>query len=85
VILYFFYKNILFTLCHFIYIFISASSGRTVHDDWYISFYNLFFTALPLMVRALFETDIDLPRRSNDAEVKKKRKKFPKLYAVGQT
>jgi phospholipid-transporting ATPase len=83
-ILYFFYKNFLFTFCHFIYSFFTASSGRTVHDDWYISFYNLFFTALPLMIRALFETDIDLPRRSNDPEVKRKRKEFTKLYAVGQ-
>jgi phospholipid-transporting ATPase len=82
-ILYFFYKNFLFTFCQFLYCFFCASSGRTVHDDWYISFYNLFFTALPLLVRALHETDYKLPRRG-DAEKANIRRMFPSLYAVGQ-
>ncbi len=54
-ILYFFYKNIVFTLPQVFYAFAAAFSGVTVYDSWYISFYNLFFTSLPLMVKALFD------------------------------
>ncbi|CDW77273.1 phospholipid-translocating p-type flippase family [Stylonychia lemnae] len=49
-ILYFFYKNIVFTLPQVFYAFIAAYSGQTIYDDWYITFYNLFFTSLPLMI-----------------------------------
>jgi len=58
-ILYFFYKNIVFTLPQVFYSFLNAYSGQTVYDDFYISFYNMFFTALPLMVKALFEQDVN--------------------------
>jgi magnesium-transporting ATPase (P-type) len=30
----------------------------TLYDDWYVSLYNILFTALPLTVKALFEKDI---------------------------
>ena len=33
-------------------------SGQTIIDDWYISFYNLIFTALPLGARALLDIDL---------------------------
>jgi len=50
-----------------------------VYDDWYISFYNLFFTSFPLMVRALFDQDINTRKDGNEY------KKFlPKLYYMGQ-
>ena len=58
-IIYFFYKNMIFTIPHFFFSFLCASSGQTIFDDWYISFYNLFFTALPLIMRAVFEQDVD--------------------------
>ncbi len=51
-ILYFFYKNFVFTLVQFVYGFYTNFSGQTIIDDWYISFYNLIFTALPLGARA---------------------------------
>lgn len=54
-ILYFFYKNIVFTLPQMFYAFINAYSGQTIYDDWYISFYNLFFTSLPLGMKAIFD------------------------------
>lgn len=54
-ILYFFYKNFIFTLPQVYFSFYTGFSGQTVFDDWNLSFYNMFFTALPLMVRALFE------------------------------
>ena len=57
-ILYFFYKNFVFTLVQFIYGFYTNFSGQTVIDDWYITFYNLIFTALPLGARALLDYDL---------------------------
>ena len=57
-ILYFFYKNFVFTLVQFIYGFYTNFSGQTIIDDWYISFYNLIFTSLPLGARALLDFDL---------------------------
>ena len=74
-ILYFFYKNFVFTLIQFFYGFYTNFSGQTIIDDWYISFYNLIFTALPLGVRALL--DIDL--RPEDGIIVQKM--MPFLYA----
>jgi len=58
-ILYFFYKNMIFTIPQFFFAFYSAYSAQTFFDDWYITFYNLFFTALPLIIRATFDQDIN--------------------------
>jgi phospholipid-transporting ATPase len=58
-ILYFFYKNMLFTVPQFIFAFFSAYSGQSFFDDWYISLYNLIFTSLPLVIRAILEQDIN--------------------------
>jgi magnesium-transporting ATPase (P-type) len=57
-ILYFFYKNFVFTLMHFYYAFYNNFSGQTIYDDWYITLFNLIFTSLPLMIRAVFDHDI---------------------------
>ena len=78
-ILYFFYKNFYFTLIQFIYGFYTNFSGQTIIDDWYISFYNLIFTALPLGARALLDIDI----RPEDGEIVKKLSPF--LYGELKT
>ena len=57
-ILYFFYKNMLFTVPQFIFAFYCGFSGQTIFDDIYIALYNLIFTSLPLVIRAIFEQDI---------------------------
>lgn len=57
-VLYFFYKNFIFTFPHLFYAFYCGYSGYPIFDDYYISFYNLFFTALPVMVRAVIEIDL---------------------------
>jgi magnesium-transporting ATPase (P-type) len=92
-ILYFFYKNMLFTVPQFYFAFFSSFTGQTVFDDWYISLYNLIFTALPLIIRAIFEQDVNykvlikkkLPNLKDyiveDAYLKNQ---FPKIYATGQ-
>ena len=59
-ILYFFFKNFVFTLIQFYFSFFCLGSGQTFVDDWYITFYNLIFTALPLCISALTDSDIDI-------------------------
>ncbi len=58
-ILYFFYKNMLFTLPQFIAAFFNGFSGQTIFDDIYITLYNLLFTAMPLLIRAVLEQDVN--------------------------
>jgi len=67
-ILYFFYKNFVFTMIQFYYSLYCLGSGQTFVDDWYITCYNLIFTALPLCVAALTDSDINL----NGGKVTKK-------------
>jgi phospholipid-transporting ATPase len=57
-ILYFFYKNMLFTLPQFLFAFYSGYSAQTIFEDNYVTLYNLAFTGLPLVIRALFEQDV---------------------------
>ena len=72
-ILYFFFKNFVFTMSQFYFAFFCLGSGQTFIDDWYITCYNLIFTAIPLCVSALTDTDIDL----NDNKLSKN---LPLLY-----
>ena len=58
-ILYFFYKNMLFTLPQFISAFFNGFSGQTIFDDIYITLYNLVFTAMPLLIRAVLQQDVN--------------------------
>lgn len=58
-ILYFFYKNIIFTVPRLVFGFYSAFSTQRVFDDVYVALYNAVFTALPLVVRAVLEQDIN--------------------------
>ena len=67
-ILYFFYKNFIFTMTQFYFSFLCLASGQTIVDDWYITCYNLVFTALPLCIRAVTDSDINL----NDKKITKK-------------
>ena len=51
-IIYFFYKNFVFTIVHFYFAFHCLNSGQTIIDDWFISLYNLVFTSVPLCILA---------------------------------
>ena len=73
-IIYFFYKNFVFTMTQFFFAFHNIASGQTLMDDWYITCYNLVFTAFPLCVVAL--TDIGV--KEEDSEECKK--SMPLLY-----
>ena len=64
-ILYFFYKNFLFTITHFFFAFKCLSSGQTIIDDWFITVFNIIFTSLPLGVQACSDFDV----REEDGEI----------------
>ena len=64
-IIYFFYKNFIFSFCQFYYSTRYLASGQTIIDDWYITCYNLIFTSIPLGVRALTDSDIDFDDKKN--------------------
>jgi magnesium-transporting ATPase (P-type) len=54
-ILYFFYKNMVFTVPQFMYAYINGFSGQSIYDDFYITCYNMIFTAMPLLVKGIFD------------------------------
>lgn len=56
-VLYFFYKNLVFTLIQAWFAVQSGYSGQTIYDDWNISLFNMIFTSLPLLAKALFDQD----------------------------
>jgi len=49
----------LFTLPQFIFAFFNGFSGQTIFDDIYLTLYNLIFTAMPLLIRAVLEQDVN--------------------------
>ena len=57
-IIYFFYKNFVFTIIHFLFGFINDFSGQTIIDDWYITLYNLLFTSIPLAGRCILDYSV---------------------------
>ncbi|XP_053181068.1 phospholipid-transporting ATPase ID-like [Scomber japonicus] len=71
---YFFYKNFTFTLVHFWYAFFCGFSAQTVYDEWFITLYNLVYTALPVLGMSLFDQDVSDVWSFQ----------HPKLYTPGQ-
>ena len=67
-ILYFFFKNFVFTMTQFYFTFLCLGSGQTFIDDWYITCYNLIFTSIPIGISSLTDSDINL----NDTRIAKK-------------
>jgi magnesium-transporting ATPase (P-type) len=59
--------------------YINGYSGQSIYDDFFITFYNLAFTAFPLGAKAVWDQDINPV--TDGAEY---RKFMPKLYYVGQ-
>ena len=59
-VIYFFYKNFVFTIIHFFYGFINDFSGQTIIEDWFISLFNLIFTSIPLAARGILDISLKL-------------------------
>lgn len=55
----FIYKNIMFTFPQVIYGFYSLFSAQSIHDDLYVIFYNLLFTALVVAYVGVLDRDIN--------------------------
>lgn len=52
---YFFYKNVAFITAQLFYMFFSAFSQQSLFDSFYLMFYNITFTSLPIFLYSLFE------------------------------
>jgi magnesium-transporting ATPase (P-type) len=55
---YFFYKNIIYTI---VQIFFSANngfSGQNLFPEWFLTMFNMAFTCLPLMFKAVVDMDV---------------------------
>lgn len=70
---YFFYKNFAFTLCHFWFAFFCGFSAQTLYDPAFISFYNVFYTSLPVLALGIFDQDVS----------DKNSLRYPKLFSPG--
>eukprot|EP00005_Dracoamoeba_jomungandri_P010597 CAMPEP_0174264884 /NCGR_PEP_ID=MMETSP0439-20130205/24372_1 /TAXON_ID=0 /ORGANISM="Stereomyxa ramosa, Strain Chinc5" /LENGTH=1290 /DNA_ID=CAMNT_0015351035 /DNA_START=137 /DNA_END=4006 /DNA_ORIENTATION=+ len=71
--LYSFYKNVLFALPNFWLGFYSGFSAQTLFDSWAVSVYNILFTGLPILMVAIFD------RPTSKAQIHR----FPRLYERG--
>ncbi|XP_072972550.1 probable phospholipid-transporting ATPase 8 [Typha angustifolia] len=55
---YFFYKNITFGFTLFWFEAHAFFSGQPAYNDWYISFYSVAFTSLPVIALGVFDKDV---------------------------
>ncbi|XP_059451460.1 probable phospholipid-transporting ATPase 8 [Corylus avellana] len=55
---YFFYKNIAFGFTLFWFEAYASFSGQPAYNDWYMSFFNVFFTSLPVIALGVFDQDV---------------------------
>ncbi|XP_030057241.1 phospholipid-transporting ATPase VA [Microcaecilia unicolor] len=57
-VLYFFYKNSMFVTLLFWYQFYCGFSGSSMIDQWYLIFFNLFFSSLPQLITGVLDKDV---------------------------
>eukprot|EP00736_Rhodelphis_marinus_P010259 Rmarinus@m.19244 len=55
---YSFYKNLCLAFSPLLYSAYNNLSGTTIHDQWIMASYNMFFTSLPPLVLGIFEKDL---------------------------
>lgn len=55
---YFFYKASLFVFSIFVYNALTMFSGTTIFSDWYITLYQVLFTALPVIAVGVLDQDV---------------------------
>lgn len=72
-VIYMFFKNMLFVMPQFWYGFDSAFSGQTLYETWLYQLYNIVFTSFPVIIYAIFDTQF----------VKEKFLTEPQLYKIG--
>ncbi|KAJ3123369.1 hypothetical protein HK100_011630 [Physocladia obscura] len=69
-IFYNFYKNLAFITPQFIFGFYSAWSGQMIYEEFFMTWFNLFYTSVPPLLLGIFEQDVS----DEDTE------KIPQLY-----
>ncbi|XP_069060376.1 phospholipid-transporting ATPase VA [Pleurodeles waltl] len=57
-VLFFFYKNAMFVALLFWYQFFCGFSGSAMIDQWYLVFFNLFFSSLPQLITGVLDKDV---------------------------
>jgi len=55
---YFFYKNITFGFTLFWFEAHTSFSAQPAYNDWFISFYSVAFTSLPVIALGVFDKDL---------------------------
>lgn len=70
---YFFFKNIAFGFSLFLYEAHAAFSAQPAYNDWFLSFYNVFFSSLPVVALGVFDQDVSARLCLE----------FPRLYQEG--
>eukprot|EP01062_Namystynia_karyoxenos_P043944 TRINITY_DN3222_c0_g1_i1.p1 TRINITY_DN3222_c0_g1~~TRINITY_DN3222_c0_g1_i1.p1 ORF type:complete len:1263 (+),score=432.09 TRINITY_DN3222_c0_g1_i1:226-4014(+) len=55
---FFFYKNVQIQLANFMLQFVAGFTGTPLFDDWVYASWNVFFTALPVVVVAIIDRDV---------------------------
>ncbi|GFR43006.1 hypothetical protein Agub_g4006 [Astrephomene gubernaculifera] len=73
-VLFFFYKNMLFGVTIFTFNAFNVFSGQFIYNDFYMTLFNVVFTALTPVVIGIFDRDVD----------KAMALKYPGLYMQGQ-
>lgn len=58
-VLFFFYKNLLFGVTIFIFNGLNVFSGQFIYNDFYMTLYNVVFTALTPLAIGMFDRDVD--------------------------
>ena len=82
---YFFYKNFIIAIPQLLFMFYNAFSAQTIFDDWYITFYNMLFTAVPVTFRAVIDMDITYKFAKRGKVIENNLKKFyHHLYFLGR-
>ncbi|XP_029469990.1 phospholipid-transporting ATPase IK [Rhinatrema bivittatum] len=72
---YFFYKTFAGVLGHIWFAIFNGFTALTLYDTWFIAFYAVFYTSLPVLTMGLLEQDVSA----------KLSLQLPELYRVGQT
>ncbi|NXG62140.1 AT8B3 ATPase, partial [Hemiprocne comata] len=71
---YFFYKTFAGLLAQVWFAFHSGFTAQPLYEGWFLAFYNIFYTAYPVLAVGLLEQDVSA----------KKSLEFPELYMIGQ-
>ena len=82
VIIFFFFKNVSFTFAQYLFGFDNFWSGSTFYNDYYITCFNLIFTALPVFILGVLE--LDASPEDSLSKTRHKLLSYPKLYFTGQ-